>query len=108
MHDDDEDGLEEWLALSDEQQDAELRKEIDLYNAWFDKLSPRQRYRYLVRKNLELIVKFKRNYGEFKIDFFKGIVLDQQKRLADLRRWKHSGYPQDYKFHVSTPYFDES
>lgn len=87
--------MEEWMTLSDGQQQAILDREIAAYNRWFDRLSNPQQIAYCIRRALENCVRWRRLMRAFDhLDFMREHLREGQMRLLKLRAWRQTGvYP---------------
>lgn len=98
---DDDVAMEEWMAMSDEQQDAELNREIDKYNRWYDAMSIQQQIHYHARSALRSIMENRarlRNPDLCTIEYVVGMwregIRRNQRRLVKIRAWRTTGiYP---------------
>lgn len=94
---DDEDDLEmdEWLKLTDAQQDAILDREMKAHTQWFDALPLAQQQRHCIRGALRNCVKWRALMARLPaMDFMRDQLKQRQRRLLVLRIWRQTGiYP---------------
>ena len=88
MSDDDLD-LEEWLAMTEEQQDVALDRAIAEYARWYDALPEKIKIKYHIARTLRLCVDQRRLAKRF--DFFVPRLKSSQQRLLRWRAWRQTG-----------------
>lgn len=92
MTDDDLD-WDEWMQMTDAQQDAALEREMQIYNEWWDSLTPLEQYRSSRRTTLEGCLVYRKAMRSLG-DFMREYLRQRQIRLVKLRVWRATGaYP---------------
>lgn len=85
--------LEEWMGLSDGQQDAILEREQRVYFAILNRMTVRQRVDHHRRNALESCLVWRRAMAWFP-DLATQYLRDRQVQLLKLRTWRATGiYP---------------
>lgn len=84
---DDDDGvdLEEWDAMSDEQQEAELSRQMDRYAEWYNTLTPLQQYRHRRRRGLRTCLGWRRSIKRMDAPIFREHLHTSQRLLLKMR-----------------------
>lgn len=98
---DDDVAMEEWMAKTDAQQEAEIASEMDKYNRWFDSLTLSQQIRVergaALRRIMENRARLRRPELctiEYVVGLWKDGVRRNQQRLVKIRAWRSTGiYP---------------
>jgi hypothetical protein len=98
---DDDVAMEEWMAKTDAQQEAEIASEMDKYNRWFDSLTLDQQIRVergaALRRIMENRARLRRPELctiEYVVGLWKAGVRRNQRRLVKIRTWRSTGiYP---------------
>lgn len=98
---DDDVAMEEWMAKTDAQQEAEIASEMDKYNRWFDSLTLDQQIRVergaALRRIMENRARLRRPELctiEYVVGLWKDGVRRNQRRLVKIRTWRSTGiYP---------------
>lgn len=101
MCEDDDLYMEEWDAMTDEQQDAELERSMLEHEAWYNGLTLRQQVRIQTRSAMRFIMENRarlRNPDLCTIPYVVGLwregVRRNQRRLVKIRIWRTTGtYP---------------
>lgn len=86
--DDDHDTIDwdEWLAMSDAEQEAEWQSALRQYNEMIDHMTPDELFHYRRSRNLDLCIKIRSNMKAFPgIEIFRHSLRDTQRRLLALR-----------------------
>jgi len=87
--------MEEWLALSDGQQQVMLDRKMAAFKRWFDRLSTAEQITYCTRRALKNCAQWRRLMrrlpaGGWSREHLRTI----QMRLLKLRTWRQTGvYP---------------
>src|SRR5579863_7365328 len=88
--------MEEWMALTDEQQEAVLDREMRELQRLLDKQTPKQRYAYSRRSWLRNCLGWRRHargpLGDLPI--FREHLRKAQIGLVKLRAWRATNYQQ--------------
>lgn len=100
---DDDVAMEEWLKLSEEQQEAQVAREMAEHNRWFDNLPHGEQIKVLIRSNLRGIKENRVRLSKpelctipFIVDLWRKGIRDAQVRLLKLRAYRSTGiYPGD-------------
>jgi hypothetical protein len=94
MTDDDLD-WDEWMEMTDAQQEAALEREMQLYNEWWDSLTPLEQYRHSRRSAVEGCLVWRKSMRALGGgDFLREYLRQRQLRLVKLRVWRATGaYP---------------
>lgn len=90
--------MDDWLALTDEQQDAELATAERRYNEFIDSMSLLEQYRYLRRSAVEGAIRTRRLMADhpFMINVMRDQLKLRQIGMVKLRHWHRTGvYPPD-------------
>ena len=98
---DDDDAMEEWMSMTDAQQDAVLDREMAEYNRWRDSLSMRQTIAIgrgnALRRIMENRARLKRPELctiEYVTNLWREGIRRNQLRLVKIRIWRSTGvYP---------------
>lgn len=98
---DDDEAMEKWMAMSEVEQDAEIAREMDKYNRWYDSLTFRQQIRVHTVRAMRSIKENRRRLRDPKlctIEYVVGLWQDgirrNQKNLVKIRVWRSTGvYP---------------
>lgn len=93
---DDEDDLdwEEWLDLSDEQQEAILERELSDYDRWYARLSTAEKIAHHRKNTIDHLKRCRRIIRKFDFHYLRDHVQRAQIRLVKLRVWRATGiYP---------------
>ena len=98
---DDDVATEEWMALTEAQQDAQINREMAEYNSWYDSLSREQQTRVDTRSALRSIMENRRRLRTpslctigYVVGLWKDGVRRGQKRLVKIRACRETGiYP---------------
>ena len=98
---DDDVAMEEWMAKTDAQQEAEISREMDKYNRWYDSLTIEQQVRFERGSALRNIMDNRRRFRtpslctiEYVVGLWKEGVRRNQRRLVKIRTWRSTGtYP---------------
>ncbi len=93
--DDDEARWEDWLELTEAQQDATLDREMAEYGRWIDSLTESQRQARSVRSWLAICVRYRRILKKMpEMTFIRERLRDSQRHLLKIKIWKATGtYP---------------
>ncbi len=92
--DDYEDRFEEFCAMTEAEQDAELEREMAAYVRWLDSLTPLQRYRYYRTRAVNGCLTWRKTIKMLKAEpgsIFHGYLRDRQKGLVRLRIERTTG-----------------
>lgn len=84
MNETDEDDFEEWLLMSEKEQDAALDRVMKKYSESIKKLNPSQLYKYRRQRRLELCVQQRKLTKEFS-EVFWPMLKSTQRRLLEAR-----------------------
>jgi hypothetical protein len=85
---------EEWLEMSDAEQDAELNSAMREYEKMLDSMPLRERISHHVGMCLRTCANWRRLIRDHDFDFAKDHLKQCQLRLAKLRIWRQTGiYP---------------
>lgn len=98
---DDDVAMEEWMAMTDAQQDAELNREMDKYNRWYDSLTLKQQIHVNTRNAMRSIMENRERLRkpelctiEYVVGLWKEGIRRNQRRLVKIRSWRSTGiYP---------------
>jgi hypothetical protein len=98
---DDDVAMEEWMAKTDAQQEAEINREMDKYDRWYNSLTVQQQIRVergaALRRIMENRVRLrdpKLCTIECVVGMWKDGVRRNQRRLVKIRAWRSTGiYP---------------
>lgn len=98
---DDDVAMEEWMAMTEQQQDAALDREMDEYNRWYDRLTLRQKIRVDTRSAMRSIMENRRRLRtpelctiEYVVGLWREGLRRSQIRLVKIRIWRSTGiYP---------------
>lgn len=98
---DDDGAVEEWMAMSDAEQDAALDREMAEYNRWRDSLSMAQQIdidrRSALRRIMENRARLRRPELctiEYVTNMWRDGIRRNQIRLVKIRTWRSTGvYP---------------
>lgn len=102
MSDDPDDlDMDDWMSLTEKQQDAILDREMDKYNRWYDRLPLKQKIRVDTRSAMRSILENRRRLQTPElctIPYVVGLWRDGlrrgQLRLLKIRIWRSTGiYP---------------
>jgi len=93
--------MEEWMAMTDAQQEAEIAREMDKYNRWHDSLTLNQQIRVARGSALRSIMENRSRLRrpelckiEYVVGLWKDGVRRNQMRLVKIRTWRSTGiYP---------------
>lgn len=86
--------LDEWMKMTDEQQEAILAREMAAYNRWWDSLTPGQQYASSRHRTLKNCMAWRKHLKTMNIDCFREHLRDAQIRLLKIRAWRATGvYP---------------
>lgn len=81
MPDDDDIDLDDWIAMSDAEQDRELASAMNQYNEMIDRMSRDEYLAYRRRRNLDLCLQIRKS-----LRAFPGLVIFQNNLRATQRR----------------------
>lgn len=85
---------EEWLTLSDAQQEAVCDREMLKYQRRLDMMTVRQQINYHRGSALESCLRWRRSMKAFNMDFMREHLRQSQIGLLKLRIWRATGvYP---------------
>lgn len=98
---DDDVAMEEWMAKTDAQQEAEINREIDKYNRWYDSLTMQQQIRVDTNRAMRSIMENRRRLRdpklctiEYVVGLWKEGLRRNQRQLVKIRTWRSTGiYP---------------
>lgn len=91
---DTDDQWEEWLEMSDAEQDAELERAMRDYERMLDSMPLRDRIRHHVRNSLKSCSQWRKIIREHGFEFARAHLKQCQLRLVKLRIWRQTGtYP---------------
>ena len=94
---DDDVAMEEWLSLSDEQQDAILEREMIAYAKWWGSLTPRIQARIVLRRIMENRARLRKPELctiRYEVKLWKEGIRRNQRQLVKIRIWRSTGvYP---------------
>jgi hypothetical protein len=93
--------MEEWMSMTDAQQEAELDREMDKYNRWYDSLTLDQQIIVARGSALRSIMENRRRLRtpelctiEYVVGMWKNCIRRSQMRLVKIRIWRSTGiYP---------------
>lgn len=93
--------MEEWMSMTDAQQEAELAREMDKYNRWHDSLTLAQQILVARGSALRSIMENRRRLRtpelctiEYVVGMWKDGIRRSQRRLVKIRTWRSTGiYP---------------
>jgi hypothetical protein len=97
----DDDGMDstdwdEWIKLTDRQQDAICERHERAYFRWLDSLTPDQRYRYDRKRGVENCIRWRKLCISSGLtgEYWTSLLRERQMRLLKLRIWRATGtYP---------------
>lgn len=98
---DDDVAMEEWMAKTDAQQDAELQRAMDDHTRWWNSLTVKQQIAVDTRNALRRIMENRARLRrpelctiEYVVGLWKDGVRRNQRRLVKIRTWRSTGiYP---------------
>jgi hypothetical protein len=98
---DDDIAMEEWMDMTEAQQDAALNREMDKYNRWYDHLTLKQKIRVDTRSAMRSIKENRRRLQtpelctiEYVVGLWRDGLRRGQLRLVKIRAWRATGiYP---------------
>lgn len=98
---DDDAAMEEWLALSDAEQDAEVERAMAEHMRWWNSLTIQQQMAVDTRNALRRIIENRARLRdpklctiEYVVGLWKDGIRRNQKRLVKIRVWRSTGvYP---------------
>lgn len=82
---------ERWMALTDEEQEAECDAALAQYDAWIRSLTPRDLYHYFVTTRLESCLRWRSILKTLPIPCFVEHLKERQMALLQLRRERLPG-----------------
>lgn len=91
---DDDVDWDEWMKLSDDQQDAIVNREMKAYGEMLDEMSPDELYRY---KRQFILGTLKRSRAGIRLhawtaeSLMRHVIRPSQKNLLALRIWRQTG-----------------
>lgn len=88
--------MEQFLALSDAEQDKLLQHEFDRFCAWFDSLSPLEQYRWNRSTTLDTIRLYRKLIRTSNLPFLHLQLRQCQARLVTHRQVYYSRYTSPY------------
>ena len=98
---DDDVAMAEWMDMTEEQQEAEIDREVAKYERWYDGLTLAQQIRVETRSAMRRIMENRRRLRdptlctiEYVVGLWKGSIRRNQLRLVKIRIWRSTGvYP---------------
>lgn len=85
---------DEWMEMTDEQQEALLAREMAAYNRRFDGLTRRQQIAHCRRGALDSCMAWRKILKRMDLDCFRDHLRSAQIRLLKIRAWRATGvYP---------------
>jgi arsenate reductase-like glutaredoxin family protein len=98
---DDDLAMEEWMAMTDEQQDAFLNREMKAHEDWYNALSTANKIRVDTRNALRRIMENRERLRrpelctiDHVVGLWKEGIRRNQRRLVKIRIWRSTGiYP---------------
>lgn len=80
-----DDDWDEWIALSDDQQDAIMAREMAEHVKWFNALTPLQQYRSRRRRSLETCAGWRRHIKALDLPVLREYLRATQRSLLKAR-----------------------
>lgn len=94
MSDDDDTDMDEWMAMSEAEQERELQAAMNQYDEWYSRLSFAERVALSRHRTVALCLKWRRLIREHDMDFLRDQLRQSQVRLLKIREWRRTGsYP---------------
>jgi hypothetical protein len=98
---DDDDAMEEWMSLTDAQQDAALEREMNKWNRHYDAMSFERKIAYHRSSSLRAIMENRARLRkpelctiEYVVGLWREGIRRNQRRLVKIRIWRATGiYP---------------
>lgn len=92
--DDDALDMDDWMAMSDSEQEAEVQRSMGEYAKWYDALSVADQQHVRIRSALRLAVRWRRLRRDLHVEIASEYLKKSQMRLLKLRAWRQTGiYP---------------
>lgn len=98
---DDDLAMEEWMSMTDAQQDAMLEREMIEFKRWYDSQPLEQQIRITIRSTLRRIIENRARLKrpelctiEYVVGLWREGIRRNQRRLVKIRIWRATGvYP---------------